>query len=194
MRGKFIVLEGIDGSGKSTQAKKLSSWLETRTNMPTISTYEPNIFRELLLNHTLNELTEVLIFLADRSEHSSRIILPSLEAGKNVICERWNASTLAYQALPIVPNLISLCKFPIPDAEIYLDISPEEAFARIRKRGKFTDKYEAQGLSYLTEVLSRYREIANSQGMTIINCDVKSEEEIFTEIAGKIEAIICQSR
>ena len=53
MRGKFIVLEGIDGSGKSTQAKKLSSWLETRTNMPTISTYEPNIFRELLLNHQL---------------------------------------------------------------------------------------------------------------------------------------------
>ena len=194
MRGKFIVLEGIDGSGKSTQAKKLSSWLEAFTHTPTICTYEPNIFREILLNHSLDKFTELLIFLADRNEHASRIILPSLEAGHNVICERWNASTLAYQNTPTAESLIELCNFPRPDAEIYLDISPEEAVKRIRQRGKMADKFEAQGLPYLTEVLSRYREISQSQRMIRVKCEGLTEDETFTQIAQKLGEKLCQSR
>lgn len=132
--------------------------------------------------------------MADRSEHSSRIILPSLEAGKNVICERWNSSTLAYQNAPTAQSLIDLCNFPKPDVEIYLDISPEEAMKRIRQRGKIPDNFEVKGLPYLREVSSRYRQISQSQRMISVKCDGLTEDETFTEIAQGLGEKLCQSR
>ncbi len=194
MRGKFIVLEGIDGSGKSTQSKKLSKWLEAFTRAHTLCTYEPNVYREILFSSEISRLTELLIFLADRSEHTSRIILPSLETGTNIICERWNASTLAYQTIPEASALIALCKFPKPDIEIFLDISPSEALKRIGQRGQHPDKYEMRGIKYFSEVSQRYKKLAHSQGMLEVKCDGKTEDEIHAEIVRGLEKILCQSK
>ena len=194
MKGKFIVLEGIDGSGKSTQSRKLSKWLEEFTHTPVICTYEPNIYREILLNSQMSPLTELLIYLADRSEHTSRLILPSLEAGTNVICERWNASTLAYQNYPQAGKIITMCNFPKPDAQIYLDVPPCEAVKRIEQRGKLADKYEAQGIKYLEEVSKRYRTISHAEGMLEIECSGKTEDEIHAGIIRKLETKLWQSR
>lgn len=194
MRGKFIVLEGIDGSGKSTQSKKLSKWLEKYTSSPALCTYEPNIYREQLILPELTPLTELLIYLADRSEHTARIIQPCLEAGTNIICERWNASTLAYQNIPQAQAVISLCKFPEPDAQIYLDITPEEALKRIAERNNTPDKYEKRGIKYLSEVSKRYREISRSEGMIEVNCEGKTEEEIHAEIVRELESKLWPSK
>jgi len=194
MRGKFIVLEGIDGSGKSTQSKKLSKWLETFTHAQTLCTYEPNIYREILFSSHITCLTELLIFLADRSEHTARIILPSLEAGTNIICERWNASTLAYQNMPQAQGIITLCKFPKPDIQIYLDLNPIEAMKRIQQRAKLPDPYERRGIKYFSQVLERYRKLSQLEGMLEVKCDGKSENEIHSEIVKKLEIFLCQSK
>ncbi len=194
MRGKFIVLEGIDGSGKSTQSHKLSKWLETFTGTETHCTYEPNIYRELLISSEISCLTELLIYLADRSEHTSRIIMPYLETGVNIICERWNASTLAYQNIPQASQIISLCKFPKPDFQIFLHLSPLEALRRITLRKNLPDKYEIQGIKYFEDLTMRYEKIARAEEMLEIECDGKTEEEIHAQIVSELETKLCQSR
>lgn len=143
----FITIEGIDGSGKSTQAERLTRWLEDYTGRKTIHTFEPGgwpdgkIFREFILSsRNFCAMSELLLFLTDRAEHVDKVIMPELRAGHNVICERWNDSTLAYQsgghALEIsqVKKLIEACNFPVPDVKIFLDISPELALTRINSR------------------------------------------------------------
>lgn len=192
MAGKFIVLEGIDGSGKSTQAHRLCVWLNS-AGFSSLHTREPDIFRDVLLNSDLSSQTELLIFLADRSEHSRRVIIPSLEAGINVICERWNASTLAYQNSPIAQNLISQLNFPVPDIEIYLDISPALALQRMQKRGLTPDIYEKRGISFLEEVRTRYLQISRQQKMLHVNCTDRTEDEIFSRILAETEHILCPS-
>lgn len=204
----FIVIEGIDGSGKSTQAKRLAEWLESRTGHETIHTYEPGgwpggeSFRENLLNAgKCCALTELLMFLADRSEHVNRVILPAIISGKNIICERYNASTLAYQcgghkmSLDDARRIISSCKFPEPDMNIILDISPELAVSRIKSRTK-SDRYESEGLSLMRKVSEYYRLIAlgDRDKFTVIQCDNMTEDEVFTAIKACLEVKIWQSR
>ncbi|MBQ6434461.1 MAG: hypothetical protein IJJ09_00505 [Synergistaceae bacterium] len=77
MKGIFITLEGIDGSGKTTQAEKISQWLEKRTGNKTIHTAEPYILREFILsNKNFSKMSDLLLFLADRAEHVDKSILP----------------------------------------------------------------------------------------------------------------------
>ena len=182
----FITLEGIDGSGKGTQSIKLAEWLEAKTKRKTIRTAEPYIFREFILgNKNLCALSDLLLFLADRAEHVNKIIMPALNANENIICERYNDSTLAYQsagqALKIehVKNLIAVCKFPEPDVKILLDIDPEIAFARVLSRNNHNDKFEAEGLALIRRVSDFYRN--NFTGI-IINCNDLDEQQVFKRI------------
>ncbi len=204
----FIVIEGIDGSGKSTQAERLKEWLERRTGRETVHTYEPGgwaggeTFRENLLNASqYSALSELLLFLADRSEHVNRVILPALSSGKNVICERYNASTLAYQCgghnmnLEEAQRIISSCKFPEPDMNIILNINPETAIERIKSRGK-SDRYESEGLLLMRKVSECYGLIASGQRdkFSVICCDDMTEEEVFTAITVDLESKLWRSR
>jgi len=132
MAGKFITLEGIDGSGKSTQSQKISQWLESFTGLKTVRTFEPGGWpdgerlREFILSSkNFSSMSELLLFLADRAEHVSRLILPSLADGFNVVCERWNESTIAYQSSghkldpQRVRTLITACAFGVQHTENY---------------------------------------------------------------------------
>lgn len=188
----FITLEGIDGSGKSTQSGRIALWLELRTNYPTLLTREPSYLRPVILRlQNLCTISELLLFLADRAEHVEREILPALSAGQNVVCERWNESTLAYQcgghklSVPKVKRLIEVCEFPEPDVKIFLDISPETAMKRVNLRGQ-EDKFEKEGLKLLRNVAEFYRTIP---GMIRVECDGKSEDEVFREIVGHLEEL-----
>ena len=188
-KGLFIVFEGADGCGKSTQASRLAEWLENETGRKTIRTAEPYILRKLILRRKgLNSLSEVLLFLADRAEHVAKIIIPNLEAGNNVVCERYNDSTLAYQVgghgvkLKQVENLISACDFPVPDATVFFDISPEIAFERIKARNNRLDKFEAEGLELVKKVSECYREHQRLFGWIRIFCDDLSEDEVFEKM------------
>ena len=200
MKAKFIVIEGIDGSGKSTQAARIAKWLEKFTGLETIQTFEPGgsetctKLREFILSSkNYNSLSELLLFLADRSEHVEKVILPELARGHNVICERYNDSTLAYQSgghnenLSRAKKLIDSCNFPEPDIKIFLDISPEIAFKRVQERKNLNDKFESEGLNLMTRVANFYR---SCDDFIRIDCDNLSIEETFSAIIAELEAKI----
>lgn len=199
----FISIEGIDGSGKTTQAIRLSQWLEDLTGRKTIRTFEPGgwnggkLFRDFILAHNgFSTLSDLLLFLADRSEHVKRVIIPALTEGHNVICERYNDSTLAYQSgghklnISVAESIIAACNFPEPDIKIFLDIEPETAYSRITSR--IPDKFEAEGVLFLRNVADFYHSRGNQ--FMIIDCNNLNEQEIFTAITSKLEVCICQSR
>ena len=147
MKGKFIVFEGIDGCGKTTQINEISNWL-TQTNLipnnySTIKTREPGgsllgeKLRELILsNNKDNEptsLTELLLYAADRTEHVSKIISPRLKKGDWVLSDRFSGSTLAYQGYGrnIDTEFIKIleimaCQGEKPDITFLLDISQKK--------------------------------------------------------------------
>ena len=194
----FITLEGIDGCGKSTQSERLAHWLTEQTGLETVRTYEPGGYRggESLRKFILESWnfcakSELLLFLADRAEHVSKVIAPALLAGHNVICERWNESTLAYQSggheliQDETLKLIDACDFPEPDMKIFLDVSPELALSRIRERRK-SDKFEEEGLSLMRKVAECYRELADSGHLTRIDCGKLNEDEVFSAIVAEI--------
>lgn len=194
----FVVIEGVDGAGKSTQAGKLAEWLEIKTGRKTIRTAEPFILRDLILGRKdLCALSELLLFLADRAEHVNKIIMPAINSGNNIICERYNDSTLAYQSggheieISHVKNLINACKFPEPDIKIFLDLSPEIAFSRVKERNNLNDKFEAEGLALIKKVAEFYKKslIPNPSSL-ILNCDNLDEAQTFSAIISKLEDLI----
>ena len=159
--------------------------------------------REFILRgKNLGDMTELMLFLADRAEHVKRVILPSLRQGNNVICERYNDSTLAYQAgghelnPAHVRRIIRVCNFPEPSTKILLDISPELAMSRVKSRSNNPDKFEAEGLPLMRTVSSFYRLIAEDQKekYIIIKCDGLSEDEVFAAITEGLEGRIWRSR
>lgn len=205
----FITLEGIDGSGKSTQSARLAEWLEARTGHRTVRTFEPGgwnggeAVREVLLDTPgIAAMTELLLFLADRAEHVSRVILPALRQDCNVVCERWNESTLAYQAgghelnPSHVRRIIRACSFPEPDIKILLDIPPETAAERVKSRKNAPDKFEAEGLEFMRNVAAFYRLIAedDKERFIIVPCGGLTEDEVFTRITAGLEARLWRSR
>ena len=187
----FITIEGIDGSGKSTQAQRLSEWLEERTHRKTIRTHEPYSFREFILTSKgISPLSELLLFLADRAEHVNTVILPALSENLNVICERYNDSTLAYQCgghglnAEHVMSIISSCKFPEPDVKILLEINPELAYSRVLQRHNVNDKFESEGLSLMKRVSDFYHSL---ESYIVIQCSEMNEDEVFRSITRELE-------
>jgi dTMP kinase len=191
----FITIEGIDGSGKSTQARKLATWLTKHTHKTTASTYEPCFFREFILGSKgISPMSELLLFLADRAEHVNRIIRPAIEIGDNVVCERYNDSTLAYQCgghglnVNHVTGIIDSCRFPEPDVKILLDVNPELAYSRVLERrkqnSKIKDKFESEGLSLMKRVSEFYLTLKD---YIVIHCTYMDKSEVFMNITSELE-------
>ena len=130
---KFIVFEGIDGSGKTTQIKLLSDRFK-KHNIPHIVTKEPTdgpigkLCRSVLSGDMpMSTEALALLFMADRAEHISSEILPALESGKYVLCDRYEYSNMAYQGIQPVRSSDRLD----PDLTIFIDTDPEECTRRI---------------------------------------------------------------
>jgi dTMP kinase len=163
-RGIFLVLEGIDGSGKSVQAELLADWLEQR-GLDVVRTREPTDgswgqrFRAWADERSEASPEEVLeLFLEDRAEHVAQVIRPSLEAGKVIVCDRYSPSTLAYQAAQGVDRAtlearIRACAFPEPDLVVWLRVPVAAALAR-KKGAQATDRFEKQ--QFLERVDAEY--------------------------------------
>ncbi len=173
MRPLFIVLEGPDASGKSTQLERLSAEL-SRRGIPVITTKEPGgtdlgkRLRELLLDprRRIEPLAELFLLLADRHQHVRELIRPALEAGKTVISSRYTLSSLAYQGrgrglpLELVRRLNDLATEGLrPDYTFLLDLPPEVALARTGDR----DRFEAEGLSFYIRVREAYLELIRKE-------------------------------
>jgi len=159
-KGFFITFEGIDGSGKSTQIQKLAKFLEDN-GFDTIMTREPGgsvggeEIRNLLLQGEVDRWsaeTEILLFTAARRDHLERIILPALQGGKIVICDRFTDSTRMYQGMrgPKLRGLVDrLTKEVIncdPDLTIIIDIDPEISLERAKSRNTAEERFEDFGV------------------------------------------------
>lgn len=147
-RGKFIVFDGPDGSGKSTQRERLARRM-TEECIETVSCRDPggteigDRIRSVLLDYdlsTMNVNCEALLFMASRAQLTAEIIRPALDAGKAVLCDRFVTSTCAYQgAAGYDPQrVIELARFAIgdcwPDLTILLDVDPASGFQRIGRK------------------------------------------------------------
>ena len=154
---KFIVIEGSEGVGKSTQINTIKSFMDTH-DIDYIVTREPGgtkfgeSIRSIILdqNNNTDNLTDSLLFYASRYENYNKLILPSLKKGKTVICDRFHYSTLVYQGIvgesELVKNMHSIFDEVFSqsiDHVIYLHTDPEESLKRISRRPK-TDKFESR--------------------------------------------------
>ena len=184
--GFLITIEGIDGSGKSTQSNLLAQFFKQK-GISFVQSSEPTfgkwgkIIREQTAKGKLEAEEELNLFLKDRYEHTKNLILPSLEAGKIVLLDRYYFSSIAYQGA----RGIDLAKIrqlnedfaPAPHLSFLLDISVEIAWERINQRGVHLDSFET------IENLKKYREIFLSlTDKCIIKVDASLEKEKIQQI------------
>ena len=173
MRGKFITLEGIEGSGKSTSLDTISKNLETR-NIEFIVTKEPGggplgkDLRKMLLDKktSISSEVELLLMMADRKNHIDNIVEPSLEKGVWVISDRYLDSSYAYQGggrqidVSKIDLFTELLKLPIPDLTLLFDLSPEIALQRAKNRSEL-DRFESEPMDFHQRIREAYLTLAN---------------------------------
>ena len=209
-RGLFITLEGLDGSGKTTQIKRLAIWLEKRGLKPLITrqpggTVTGDRIREILLDSRstgVAPMAEMALMFADRAQAIAEIIEPALEAGKIVVCDRFTDSTEAYQgggrglgseAVLELHRLV--CGNLQPDLTLLLLPSFDASLARARRRntreeaqtGKNENRFEQEQDAFHFRVWEKYREIAarEPERVVLIAGDL-SIDEIHEQI---VEAV-----
>lgn len=173
MQGKFIVFEGIEGSGKTTQIGYLQRWLEQTLAQSSLSDYPSGVIvtrqpggtsvgqkiRQVLLEPTagaegLTSRAELLLYAADRAHHVERILMPALKTGHLVLCDRYTASTVAYQGygrkldLNLIKTLNTIATGGLTsDLTLWLKLDVATGLSRIGARGE-TDRIEQAGLEF----------------------------------------------
>ena len=202
-KGFFITFEGIDGSGKSTQIQKLAKFLEDN-GFDIIMTREPGgsvggeEIRNLLLQGEVDRWsaeTEILLFTAARRDHLERIILPALQDGKIVICDRFTDSTRMYQGMrgPKLRDLVDkLTKEVIncdPDLTIIIDIDPEISLERAKSRNTAEERFEDFGVDLQKKMRRGFLDLSRefSSRMEVVNGQ-QSVDELAKEIASLVRA------
>jgi dTMP kinase len=175
-RGAFIVIEGLDGSGKTTQAKLLTAKLSRSHNA--VYTAEPShgkigAFirnRCLYSEKRLSSTTEALLFAADRIEHVENEIKPALADSKLVICDRYVYSSLAYQGSAdlSVDWIADINKHALkPDLAVFIDLAPEKVLQRLNRRKSVMENLETQ-----QQVRDVYMQFVAKGDLTRINGDM----------------------
>jgi dTMP kinase len=203
MAGRFIVLEGGEGVGKTTQATLLSSWLTAR-GIPHILTREPGgtpvgeAIREVVLGRTDLEMpaeSELLLILAARAAFVRDVVRPALAEGKVVLADRFALSTLAYQGyargidLDDVRHGLRIATGGLrPDLYLVLDLPAEEGTARQRREGMQPDRIEQEGDRFLQLVREGYLALAKTEpGVQVLSAR-GTPEDVHARIRGLLEA------
>jgi dTMP kinase len=198
MRGRFIAFEGGEGSGKSTQAARLAAALGA------VLTHEPGgtpagaLIRSLLLDPSIDVLdarAEALLLAADRAQHVSTVIRPALEAGRDVVSDRYAGSSLAYQGygrqLPL-HDIRWLSDWAAgglwPDLVILLDVPIEEARARLRATGMTPDRLESEAIDFHSRVAEGFRELAAAERTWVLLDGRGSVDEVFGRVQAAVNA------
>ena len=196
MRGLFIVFEGIDGAGLTTQAKLLERYLRKKgynvilTKEPTDSLIGGLIRAALRCEWKTDPVTLQLLFAADRSHHVTHYILPSLRNGKIVISDRYLFSSLAYGSIDCDYDwLLTINKhFPLPDLTIVLDVPAQIAINRIAESRFGFELFE--NIEKLEQVRRNYHKIVREFDNMIIVDGTKSIEEVHREIVKQVEKLL----
>ncbi len=194
-RGKLIVLEGIDGSGTTTQSGRLTRSLEAR-GLKTHATCEPSkgsIGRELreVLRSTLrlDPTAVALLFAADRIDHLRREIEPALAAGVHVISDRYVMSSLAYQSMEVDREFVASinARAPAADLTLLLDVPVEVAEARRKARGGPEELFDAT--EFQMRVRQAYLEEAKRAGVAILD-GTGTQNSVFAAILERVDEVI----
>ncbi|MHB1404113.1 MAG: dTMP kinase [Desulfitobacteriaceae bacterium] len=198
-KGKFIVLEGVDGSGLSTQAGRLHAWLEQETGSKVLLTKEPSegpvgvLIRQALSGRVqgLGADTLALLFAADRVDHLTHSIIPALEKGHHVICDRYLLSSLAYQgrSLPLEWLKQINAEAIVPDLTIFISVDPVVTLKRIAEKRFKVDLFERENI--LREVLNNYDILVQElceEGQNVLQLNGNRTLEIVSnEVLSKVQ-------
>ncbi len=197
-RGKFITLEGVDGSGKSTHLAFVEDLLRSRGH-DVLRTREPGgtplaeALRELVLHTPMDGLCEVLLMFAARADHVRQVIRPAVEAGRWVVCDRFTDATLAYQGggkgvpTALIRSLADAAHPGLwPDLTLVFDCPYEVASARLAGTGRAMDRFEREDRAFFDRVRRSYLDAAQheSQRVRLIDAsqsldNVKKQVEIY---------------
>jgi dTMP kinase len=208
-RGKFITLEGVEGSGKTTQAAILADVL-TKSGHAAIVTHEPGgtrageTIRAIFLDPaiSLDVAAELLLVLADRAQHVREMVRPALEAGTIVICDRYSDSTTAYQGygrgfdLKLLGDLNRLASDGLkPDLTIVLDLAVETGLERTRARAKHgsrgADRFEGERAAFHRKVREGFLAVARAETerVTVVNAD-RPLELVSVDIRSRVDELL----
>lgn len=187
MTGRFVVLEGGDGSGKSTQLRALAAWLRDR-GVEVVETFEPGAteagatIRELLLHRPdpIDPVAEALLMAADRAQHVATVVRPALARGAWVLSDRFLPSSLVYQGVVRGIGVAAVTELNrlavgevVPDLVVLLDVDDIVAEAR---RGSGSDRLEAEGAAFHARVRAAYRDLATTHGWITVDANGTVEE------------------
>jgi len=202
-KGKFLVFEGIDGSGKGTVIQEVEKHL-TKKGVSYYSVKDPGLtkigedIRSVLLNPENIEMcreTELLLYIAARAQLASEIIKPNLENGTNIICDRYDLSTFTYQYvmgewenMNSILNVSSILNgLPKPDWYFVLDVPVEVAKERL---GSHLDRLEQKGDDVFNKIRSRYLQYVNDwNNISVIDAS-KNPEEVATTTIFEVNKIL----
>jgi len=194
----FVTFEGIEGSGKTTQIRRLSAYLE-RKRIPHLVTREPggtplaDEIRALLLSPRPDPMfpeTELLLYEAARAQHVREVILPARASGAAVLCDRFCDATVAYQGFSRgidEARIEELNRFAsgglAPDLTFLFDISPEEGILRVEGRGGRKDRIESESREFHRAVREGYLRLAERFPSRILRLDgTLPEDDLFRQI------------
>jgi len=198
--GRFVVLEGGEGSGKSTQAKRLAKRLEA-AGRETLLTHEPGhtplgeSIRKLLLHEDwdLTPRAELLLMLADRAQHTSEVIRPALADGKVVVCDRFTPSSMTYQGVGRglgVEPVEQISAFAAggleADLVVVLDLADDIASARVAAE---RDRMERAGEDFHDAVRHAYRSLAERYGWTLVDGS-GTRDEVAARVWAAVEPVL----
>ena len=210
MAGRFLVLEGIDGCGKTTQLKQLAQWLPVSGLMPAGATLhltrEPGgtplgqALRELLLHppqaSAPSPTAELLLYAADRAQHVEQLIRPALVRGDWVLSDRFSGSTLAYQGdgrgldVSTIRDLERIATAGVtPDLTLWLDLPIAESLRR--RQTQTADRIEAEGTAFLARVAEGFRRLAAERGWAAVAAD-RTPDQVQQAIRAQVEAKAAQ--
>ena len=202
----FVVLDGIDGCGKTTQARRLAQVLSQRRGRTALHLREPGSttvgekIRELLLSRELEIAapSETLLFAAARRAMLDQRVAPALAQGLDVVCERFHASTFAYQAVAggldetqVLALLRNWAGAPSPDLTLILDLEPRAALAR---RKVSSDRIEDRGLAFQESVARGYRRYAQLDPRARIVAAEAAEEIVHQRVLECVEHWFLEAR
>ncbi|MEW6680910.1 MAG: dTMP kinase [bacterium] len=194
----FVVFEGGEGVGKSSQIKLLAEKLRKK-GIPFITTKEPGgtregkIIRRMLLGKKNSEILELFLFLADRKSHIDNVIKPALKSGKIVLCDRFFLSTIAYQGygrgldvgfIERLNNEVISCLSP--DITFLIDLPPEKAL--FRKNIK--DRFEMEDISFHKKIRKGYLLLSKKYKKIKVISGAKSKEEIHQIVMEEVEKFL----
>ena len=204
MSGKFITLEGIDGSGKTTQGIFLKNKLE-ELGQDVLFTREPGgakgaeEIRNLLVQgekDRWSNITEILLFFASRRHHLEKVLLPAINKGKVVICDRFTDSTIIYQGrenIHLKKMIIELNKSVIgivPDLTLIIDIDPTKSLNRGLSRKSDEMRFETFGLEFQTNARNGYISLAKTEKRYQLIDGNNSKDKVHQMIWNKVSKFL----